>query len=70
MLKNASKNILNLQIVLTINKTFEDIFYVGNLKHFIMTQNSKEIIQKIQGEKNEIIVFYCHANMSIYVTLH
>ena len=51
LLKNASKYILNLKIGLTINKTFEDVFYVGNLKHFIMIQHSKEIIQKKHKRK-------------------
>lgn len=40
-LKNASKNILNLKIGLAINKTYDDVFDVGNLKHFIMYMFSK-----------------------------
>lgn len=32
----AGKSILILKISLAINITFEDVFYVGNLKYFIM----------------------------------
>ena len=32
----ANKSILNLKIGLAINDIFEDVFYIGNLKHLIM----------------------------------
>lgn len=51
-LTTASKYVLSLKTGLT--KTFDGIFFIGNLKYFTMMQSSKEIIHKKHKRKNYI----------------